>query len=51
MFLGIVMFLALIRAHLNLTSACAKMSLGRAQNIFMPSNTNSVLLVSITHMC
>ena len=48
MFLGINIFWTLLRAHFNpRLKARAKMSLSRAQNIFMPANINSfVLLVS-----
>ena len=46
MFLGINMFWALLRAHFNpRLTARAKMSLSRAQNIFMPANINSVVLL------
>ena len=46
MFLGINMFWALLRAHFNpRLTARAKMSLSRAQNIFMPANINSIVLV------
>ena len=45
MFLGINIFWALLRAHFNpRLTARAKMSLSRAQNIFMPANINSILL-------
>ena len=46
MFLGINIFWALLRAHFNprLTDR-AKMNLRRAQNIFMPANINSVVLL------
>ena len=45
MFLGINMFWALLRTHFNpRLTARAKMSLSRAQNIFMPANINSVVL-------
>ena len=40
MFLGINMFLALLRAHFNPRYARAKMILSRAKNIFMPTNVN-----------
>ena len=47
MFLGINMFWALLRAHFNpRLTARAKMSLSRAQNIFMPANINSIVLLS-----
>ena len=45
MFLGINMFRALLRAHFNnpcLTTR-AKMSLSRAQNIFLPANICSIV--------
>ena len=46
MFLGINIFWARLRAHFNPhLTARAKMSLSRAQNIFMPANINSILLV------
>ena len=38
MFLGINMFLALLRAHF-------KMILSRAKNIFMPANVNSIVIL------
>ena len=45
MFLGINVFWALLRAHFNpRLTARDKMSLSRAQNIFMPMNINSVVL-------
>ena len=46
MFLGINIFWALLRAHFNsrLTTR-AKMSLSRAQNIFMPAKINSIVLL------
>ena len=48
MFLGINMFWALLRAHFNpRLTARAKMSLSRAQNIFMPANMNSIVLSSL----
>ena len=52
-FLGINMFWALLRAHFNpRLTARAKMSLSRAQNIFMPANINSiVLLLSFVMIC
>ena len=43
MFLGISMFLALLRAHFNPRYARAKMVLSRAKNIFMPANVNSIV--------
>ena len=46
MFLGINIFWALLRAHFNpRLTARAKTSLSRAQNIFMPTNINSVVLL------
>ena len=46
MFLGINIFWALLRAHFNpRLTARAKMSLSRAQNIFMPKNINSIVLL------
>lgn len=45
-FLGINTFLALLRAHFNpRLTARAKMSLRRAQNIFMPTKINSIVLL------
>ena len=45
MFLGINIFWALLRAHFNpRLTARAKMSLSRAENIFMPANINSIVL-------
>ena len=44
MFLGINMFLALLRAHFNPRYARAKMILSRARNIFMPANVNSIVI-------
>ena len=46
MFLGINVFLALLRAHLNPRHAWAKMILGRAKNIFIPANVNSVVVLT-----
>ena len=46
-FLGINIFWALLRAHFNSRlTAGAKMSLSRAQNIFMPANINSTVVIS-----
>ena len=46
MFLGINIFWTLLRAHFNpRLTAQAKMSLSRAQNIFMPVNINSIVLL------
>ena len=45
MFLGINMFLALLRTHFNPRYARAKMSLSRAKNIFMPANINSIVIL------
>ena len=39
MFLGLNIFRALLRAHF-------KMSLSRAENIFMPANINSIVIVN-----
>ena len=48
MFLGIIIFLALLRAHFSpRLTARAKMSLSRAQNIFMPANINSIVLLKL----
>ena len=44
MFLGINMFLALLRPHFNPRYARAKMSQSRAKNIFMPANINSIVI-------
>ena len=44
MFLGINMFWALLRLILAL-AARAKMSLSQAQNIFMPANINSIVIL------
>ena len=47
MFLGINIFWALLRAHFNpRLTARAKMSLSRAQNIFMLANINSIVLLT-----
>jgi hypothetical protein len=48
MFLGINMFLALLRTHFNPRCARAKMSLSRAKNIFMPANINSIVILFLT---
>ena len=46
MFLGINIFRALLRAHFNpCPTAWTKMSQSRAQNIFMPANINSIVLL------
>ena len=46
MLLGINIFRALLRAHFSpRLTARAKMSLSRAQNIFMPPNINSIVLL------
>ena len=42
MFLGVNMFLALLRTHL---SPRRKMSLSRAKNIFTPTNINSIVIL------
>ena len=48
MFLGINIFWALLRAHFNpRLTARAKTSLSRAQNIFMPANINSIVLLQV----
>ena len=48
MFLGINMFWALLRAHFNpCLTAQAKMSLSRAQNIPIPVNINSIVLLYV----
>ena len=49
MFLGINMFLALLRAHFNPRCARAKMILSRAKNIFMPANVNSIVIIIRVH--
>ena len=52
MFLGINLFWALLRAHFNThLMAWAKTSLGRAQNIFMPANIHSIVLLLFTVHC
>ena len=38
------MFLALLRTHFNPSCAWAKMSLSRAKNIFMPANSNFIVI-------
>ena len=49
MFLGINIFWALLRTHFNpRLTARAKMSLSRAQNIFMPANINSIVLLLLS---
>ena len=45
MFLGINMFLALLRAHFNPRYVRADMILSRAKNIFMPANVNSIIVI------
>ena len=46
MFLGINIFWALLRAHFNPNlTARAKMSLSRAQNIYMHANINPIVLL------
>ena len=47
MFLGINMFLALLRDDFNPCYARAKMILSRAKNIFMPANVNSIVILKI----
>ena len=50
MFLGINMFWALLRAHFNpRLTARAKMSLSRAQNILMPANIDSIVLLYLSY--
>ena len=47
MLLGINIFEALLRAHFNpCQTARARMSLSRAQNIFMPANINFIVLLN-----
>ena len=50
MFLGINMFLALLRPHFNPRYARAKMILSRAKNIFMPANVNSIVILYKLHI-
>ena len=50
MFLGINMFLALLRAHFNPRYARAKMILSRAKNIFMPANVNSIVILHVLYI-
>ena len=51
MFLGINTFWALLRAHFNpRLTARAKMSLSRAQIIFMSANINSIVLLVISDL-
>ena len=48
MYLGINMYWALLRAHFNpRLAARAKMTLSRAQNIFMSANINSIVLFEL----
>ena len=48
MFLGINIFWALLRAHFNpRLTARAKMTLSRSQNIFMPADINSIVLLTL----
>ena len=47
MFLGINMFLALLKLIFSPRCARAKMSLSRAKNIFMPANINSIVILYI----
>ena len=50
MFLGKNIFRVLLRAHFNTRpTAWAKMSLSRAQNIFMSANINSIVLLSFPY--
>ena len=51
MFLGINMFLALLRAHLNPRNARAKMILSLGKNIFMPANVNSIVILVTIALC
>ena len=47
MFLGLNIFRALLKAHFSPSLAArAKMSPSRAQNIFMPANINSIVIVN-----
>ena len=48
MFLGINMFLALLRAHFNSRNAQAKIILSGAENIFMPANVNSIVILTFS---
>ena len=49
MFLGINIFWALLRAHFNPgLTAWAKMSVSRAQNIFVSTNINFIVLITKT---
>ena len=51
MFLGINIFWALLSAHFDPhLTARAKMSLSQAQNIFMPVNINSIVLLIFVSM-
>ena len=45
MFLGINMFLALLRVYFNPRYCRAKMILSRAKNIFMPENVISIVVL------
>ena len=46
MFLGINIFWAILRAHFNPRLAARdKMSLSRAQNIFMPTNIKAIVIL------
>ena len=45
MFLGINMFLALLRAHFNPRYVQAKMIPSRAKNVFMPANVDSIVIL------
>ena len=47
MFLGINMFLALVRAHFNARHVRVKIILSRAKNIFTPANVNSIVILHI----
>ena len=48
MFLGVNMFLALLRAHFSSPAARAKMSLSRAKSIFTPANINSLVILLLS---
>ena len=52
MFLGINIFWALLKVYLNpRLTARAKISLSRAQNIFMLENVNSIALLNVECKC
>ena len=51
-FLGINIFWALLRTHFNpRLTARAKMSLSRAQNMSMPANINSTVVIPQLAVC